>query len=114
MMDVKEFLTTVIRECKKNKSCKMCPFYKKLCIHYSYFDYFTEEIENEIIAIAEKLNHKKTYAEDFFERFPNAAKRDDGTPGVCRDQVYGSESANCANMPCRQCWNEPFPEEETK
>lgn len=113
-MDVKEFLTTVIRECKKNKSCKKCPFYDKLCIHYSYFDYFTEEREDEVIAIAEKLNHKRTYADDFFEKFPNAPKENDGEPIPCRDSVYGAKSAFCVGKKCRDCWNEPMPEEETK
>ena len=53
----------------------------------------------------------KTYAEDFFEKFPNAPKCC-GTPSACRDCIYGSGKV-CGPGLCKDCWNEPMPVEET-
>lgn len=52
--------------------------------------------------------HKKTYAEDFFNKFPNFPNID-GTPIVCRREVYGGSKCklrfdNCVK--CAKCWNE--------
>lgn len=45
---------------------------------------------------------KKTYAQDFFEKFPNARSNSDGTPVVCRERIYGGE---CPVLECDECWN---------
>ena len=50
---------------------------------------------------------KKTYARDFFEKFPDAQSDSDGFPYVCRQTIYGGE---CPNMECDECWNEPMEE----
>jgi hypothetical protein len=59
---------------------------------------------------------KKTYAQDFFEKFPKARRNSDGTPFVCRERIYGGE---CPVLECdecwnKDCWNEPMNDEETK
>lgn len=36
---------------------------------------------------------KKTYAQDFFEKFPKAQSNWDGTPFVCRKRIYGGANA---------------------
>jgi hypothetical protein len=56
---------------------------------------------------------KKTYAQDFFEKFPKARRNSDGTPFVCRERIYGGE---CPVLKCdecwnRDCWNEPMEDE---
>lgn len=56
---------------------------------------------------------KKTYAQDFFEKFPNARSNSDGTPFVCRERIYGGE---CPVLECdecwnKECWNEPMEDE---
>lgn len=53
---------------------------------------------------------KKTYAQDFFEKFPDAPK-DEAVKGKCplscRRGIYGGE---CPDMGCDECWNEPMEE----
>jgi hypothetical protein len=62
---------------------------------------------------------KKTYAQDFFEKFPKAQRNRDGTPFVCRKRIYGGiHSATLEDCDytraCYRCWNEPLNDEETK
>lgn len=57
---------------------------------------------------------KKTYAQDFFEKFPNAQNYAGVNPVVCRKKIYGGfKNGDCAE-PCYKCWNEPMNDEETK
>lgn len=58
---------------------------------------------------------KKTYARDFFEKFPKAQSGSDGTPlFVCRKRIYGGlqpKSEECDYTgDCKNCWNEPMEE----
>ena len=57
---------------------------------------------------------KKTYAQDFFERFPKAQSGSDGTPFVCRKTIYGEvppKDERCDRRgACKNCWNEPMEE----
>lgn len=62
---------------------------------------------------------KKTYAQDFFEKFPKAQRNWDGTPFVCRKRIYGGIHStpleDCDyTRACYRCWNEPLNDEETK
>lgn len=61
---------------------------------------------------------KKTYAQDFFEKFPDAQSGSDGTPFVCRKRVYGGTHPKFENCDytgaCYRCWNESMNDEETK
>lgn len=54
----------------------------------------------------------KTYAIDFFEKFPDARKRTDGvTPIVCRRFVYDNNE-NCEFIgSCIECWNREMEEQ---
>lgn len=57
---------------------------------------------------------KKTYVQDFFEKFPKAPKDKtfkEKCPWVCRMGIYGGE---CPSAGCVECWNEPMNDEETK
>ena len=59
---------------------------------------------------------RKTYAEDFKEKYPNHL-HNCGMPIVCRNEVYGY-GGRCTvgeavkRGGCRSCWNEEMPEEE--
>lgn len=58
---------------------------------------------------------RKTYAQDFFEKFPKAQSNSDGTPFVCRERIYGGiHSATLEDCDytgaCKNCWNEPMEE----
>ena len=53
---------------------------------------------------------KKTYAQDFFEKFPDAPRDElykKRYPWVCRAGIYGGE---CPRIECDECWNEPMEE----
>ena len=49
--------------------------------------------------------HNKTYAMDFFEKFPNAMKSSNGQPLYCRANIYGDEF-ECPEGGCKKCWNQ--------
>ena len=53
---------------------------------------------------------KKTYAQDFFEKFPKAprCKSANGRyPSACRKAIYDGK---CPGVGCEECWNEPMEE----
>ena len=57
---------------------------------------------------------KKTYAQDFFEKFPKAQSDSNRTPSVCRITIYGevpTKDERCdGRESCKKCWNEPMEE----
>lgn len=61
---------------------------------------------------------KKTYVQDFFKKFPKAQSKSDGTPFVCKKRIYGGTHPTFENCDytgaCKNCWNEPMNDEETK
>lgn len=61
---------------------------------------------------------EKTYAQDFFEKFPKAQSYSDGSPVICRKIIYGEirpPFENCYYTgACYRCWNEPLNDEEPK
>jgi len=62
----------------------------------------------------------KTYAQDFFEKFPNAKRRMTGVPMVCVPSIYPEYHKVSCFCPdgmlhdCTACWNRPMPEGECK
>lgn len=52
----------------------------------------------------------KTRLTDFIGKYPNAPKREDGTPIVCAAAIgYGSFcSVGIYHKTCRDCWNQPL------
>ena len=55
---------------------------------------------------------RKTYLQDFLEKFPKAKMSRDGTPRVCRTYVYGGDCPfDNDNFFCIYCWNEVMPED---
>ena len=94
-----------------------CPFFKefqneKSCAY--------GQITQEHIDLLQKWSdenpppHQKTYAEDFFDKFPDADICPDGSPAVCRVRCYGGECRSEKTYPdsshCKECWFEPIPE----
>ena len=73
---------------------------------------------------AHPLPKQKTYADVFYEAFPNAVKRGEqygNRPMTCRDYIFGtgcpfhgrgSDSFEEAKRKCAACWNVPYPEQE--
>ena len=48
----------------------------------------------------------KTYAQDFFEKFPNALKDHNGIPTSCKRNIYGG----ICRGGCLYCWNSQMEE----
>ena len=117
------FLPEFSRLCNSRTACmadaankEQCPLYA-LCRHT-----FAEVSAEEIITAVEILQKwsdehpKKTYAQDFFEKFPKAQKNWDGVPFVCRKRIYGgihsATSEGCDDTrACYRCWSEPLNDE---
>lgn len=57
----------------------------------------------------------KTYVQDFFEKFPEAQRNQDGIPFACRKEIYGGARRTFENCDytgyCKNCWNEPMEDE---
>lgn len=107
-------------------NCKMCPvqpFFKipDVC------PLFDDDLYGEkLIDFVQKWSDEhpepkpKTYADDFFEKFPNAPYRiEDGLkiPKICRTGCYAVKCSyprtGLFNTPeCNKCWNEPYKEGE--
>ena len=53
--------------------------------------------------------HNKTYAMDFFEKFPNAKKSESDIPTVCRANIY-RDGLECHENGCKECWSQEIDE----
>ena len=89
--------------CDSYKKCDDCPLgYTRCGDSISALYDNADEIVDKWV-----LKHPvKTYAMDFFEKFPNAPKGEKGTPKICPHQIYPEIDANyrcCEN--CLKCWN---------
>lgn len=89
------------RMCESYKSvCTVCPLCGRCCAF---------EISDEIVDKWAEEHPAKTYAMDFFEKFPNAPKDRVGEPKTCVKQVYGID-INCSEIDCVACWNQEMKE----
>ena len=56
---------------------------------------------------------KKTYMDVFFEVFPSARTREDGTPKACVIDIFGENSVDCNTSGyCGLCWDREYKEDE--
>lgn len=104
------------RMCKSfDSTCFGCPINKdgRLCP--------TDIGEEEIEAILKwcDAHPQKTYAQDFFEKFPNAERcigygGKEYPKGVCRVKIFGieKEDIGCIDKSCSYCWNEAMHDDE--
>lgn len=99
----------LMRVCRYYNTCQKCPL-SSLCTGLpSSFRKDADEID-EIVDNWTKEHPVKTYAMDFFERFPNAPKEYDGIPVPCLTGIYGDDKRlkECAvegHINCLECWN---------
>lgn len=114
-----DFYTEVGRLCSSRLACEAvahderCPLYGFCELKYSKIHIKDAKKAIEILQKWSDEHPKKTYAQDFFEKFPNARSNSDGTPFVCRERIYGGE---CPVLECdecwnKECWNEPMEDE---
>ena len=98
---------------EKNK--ERCPLYDFCRLAYSKI--YVEDAKMAIESLQKWSNErqKKTYAQDFFEKFPDAPKDEavkGKCPWACRMGIYGG---GCPKIEpdidcCYECWNEPMEE----
>ena len=115
------FFSELRRLCDSRATCeatardKQCPLYDFCELAHS------RVCTNDAIMAMEALQKwsdehpKKTYAQDFFEKFPKAQSNSDGTPFVCRKRIYGGIRSTLEDCDytgaCYRCWSEPLNDE---
>ena len=115
------FLHELKRLCDSRDGCVADATNKELCPMFGFCeDVLTRICAEDVktsIEIVQKWSDehpKKTYAQDFFEKFPKALSGSAGTPLMCRKEIYGEI---CSTLEvcgytgtCENCWNEPMEE----
>ena len=97
---------------EKNK--ERCPLYDFCRLAYSKI--YAEDAKMAIESLQKWSDEqpKKTYAQDFFEKFPKAQSKSDGTPFVCKKRIYSGIRSTLKDCDytgsCKNCWNEPMEE----
>ncbi len=98
-------------DCKLSKDDDRCPLYE-------FCDKMVSSLSRKDIENAIETLHKwsdehprKTYAQDFFKKFPEAKPDAYGVPRICRANCYGGSCQHSAisgagPAPCKDCWNE--------
>ena len=116
------FFVEAKRLCDSRTACRADAANKERCplIAFCGNTFATRSAEESITAF-ENLQKwsdehpKKTYAQDFFEKFPKAQSGSDGIPFVCRKRIYGGTHPTFENCnytgACYKCWNEPLNDE---
>ena len=97
---------------------KMCDFYPHCsgCPINSILTCSVHSLPDSIEEIVDKwvAEHPvKTYAMDFFDKFPNAPRDRDGAPKTCWRHVYG-DGKYCAYDACTECWNREMIENDDR
>ncbi len=116
-----DFFAEAKRLCTSRTRCTTNAAYKERCPLFVFCEHtITTKSAEEVIKAIENLQKwsneppKKTYAQDFFEKFPKAQSYSDGTPLTCRKRIYGGappKDEECYMGACKSCWNEPLNDE---
>lgn len=120
-----DFFAELKRLCNSRTRCITDAANKEQCPMFGFCeDALTKicvEDAMKLVEVIQKWSNehpKKTYAQDFFEKFPKAQSYSDGSPVICRKIIYGEirpPFENCYYTgACYRCWNEPMNDEETK
>lgn len=107
-MDAIEFIKEYQRMCAK-ESCHNCPAFQNVA--FSDCDLDTKDPER-LVNIVEQWSQahpQKTIMQDFFEKFPNALKHENGTPQLCPSYIgYGDFCCEDVDGFCIKCWSRPL------
>lgn len=107
-----DYLAEHKRMCDAHDECEHCPL-------DDYCSGIALRVKNskQAIEIVQKWSDehpRKTYLQDFFEKFPKAQSDSNRTPSVCRITIYGEvppKDKRCdGREACKNCWNEPMEE----
>ena len=115
------FFSELRRLCDSRTECTADAANKEQCPLHDFCRQSLIIRAEEIITAVENLQKwsdehpKKTYAQDFFEKFPDAPKDEavkGKCPWACRIGIYGG---GCPKIEpeidsCYECWNEPMEE----
>lgn len=113
------FLAEMKRVCALYKNCRTpdesepCPLYHFCEVHVKHHSAEKLKKAVEILQKWSDEHPRKTYAQDFFKKFPEARPTADGVPRMCRANCYGG---SCRQPPpidsnqeiCKCCWDEPM------
>ena len=111
-----DFFSEFRRLCDSRADCEADVANQEQCPLHSFCRQSLTIRAEEIITAVENLQKwsdehpKKTYAQDFFEKFPDAPKDESAKlkcPLACRREIYNGK---CPDMECDECWNEPMEE----
>lgn len=118
-MELREYMAIKRRMGKFDKKKRKCRLPCDACpLEYNnngtgmvcyWFEMLYPEKAEDIVKQWAKEHPAKTYAQDFFSKFPRALKETSGEPRVCREYVYGGDCRGGDN--CVDCWNEPMEED---
>lgn len=114
-MDAVEFIKERRRMCLSYEDCIGCPCeHGKQPISCEIQSKTAQQLV-EIIEQWSQTHPQKTMIQDFFEKFPNAPKEEDGTPiDICPSYCgYTDEPNSLAvcekfNKNCLKCWSRPL------
>lgn len=116
------FLAELQRLCDSRDRCIANAADKEQCPMFGFCEEaLTKICVEDAIKLVEAIQKwsdehpKKTYAQDFFEKFPKAPKNKSAKseyPDACRNLIYGG---GCPKIElridcCYECWNEPMEE----
>lgn len=113
-----DFFAEAKRLCDSRTACMADAANKERCplLAFCRSTFTTRRAEETITAIKnlQKWSNehaKKTYKQDFLEKFPDAPKYESVNsrhPRACRISIYDGE---CPGTGCDECWNEPMNDE---
>ena len=94
------------RMCNNYSECENCPMSRYQCALENLPDNADEIVDKWI-----SEHPVKTYAMDFFEKFPSAPKKESGCPKICLLNIYGGKKP-CVfgHQDCYKCWNREMEE----
>jgi hypothetical protein len=119
-MDAVEYLKEKARmtdDC--NAACWECPFSEKNNCKKINCAEFQGQFPVEAVTIVEKWSREhpaKTFADVFFEKFPNAQRTMSNVPpfGICPDKIFKIEKVCNSSISCTDCWNREYEEATIK
>lgn len=101
-----DFIKVKGKICGDDHFCKCCPLssfnnFKKLNCD-RYLEQYPDEAIKKIQEWADV--HMKTYMDDFFEKYPDAPREENGTPMAPWCIVYGTGRCTIKHGCCTDCW----------
>lgn len=98
------------RMCKTTTFCDDCPLRNNCRSRMS--DSLPDNAD-EIVDKWVSEHPVKTYAMNFFEKFPKAPKDPSGCPMPCIRLIYPEFiDKSCLGLTCKDCWNQLIPEDK--